>query len=304
MNSSLLDHEHSILGTRITTWRALRRSVLLACWATLAGCAVGVDDSADIQPPEPESSALKSGAPPADDDAGLNPLAHVETSAGTRVSFYEPIPGYGILVTETANNEVEPVYKRLSSAGYTPLESFAELVPDQPLPETLSAAQSRYEELMARGVSEAKSLAERERLLPTSSREVPVFRQPAQAPGLHTQAFTGVQNGCTLQQMQSFCTGSSSWFVCNLNMRNNSSYQRDDSITYSEEVCVFTSSWVRWRVKFRTWWSWSTYGDFTVLGGTMRYVNNDGIFDFDVSSEVYDVVPDGYHQVASGARLF
>jgi len=34
-----------------------------------------------------------------------------------------------------------------------------------------------------------------------------------------------------------------------------------------------------------------------VLGGNTRYLYDSGTLDFDVQTQVYDVAPDGYHQV-------
>jgi hypothetical protein len=284
-------------------------AALSTCWGCGAGAADGNSTwEGDATPGDlgaaPTTAALKEGQPPPDDDANLNPLIHIETNVGTRVSFYEPVPGYGILVTEAGSNTVEPVYKALSRRGLTPLEAFTELLPDQPIPEVLRSAQTRYEALMARGVSDAKTLADAQALSAEQRPKAAIYSQRLEAIGRRTQAYTNSQNGCSLATMQSYCWGSSSWLVCNLNMYNDSTYQHDDTLTYGEEVCVFTNQWVRWRLNFRTWWSWSTYGDFTVLGGTKRWVNNDGIFDFDVRSQVYDVAPDAYHRVASGATLF
>jgi hypothetical protein len=83
------------------------------------------------------------------DEATNEPIAEVDLANGSRVMFYEPVPG-AIAIGEQTAIGVAPV----DTAGKSPLEIYRSIALGQPVPELLAAAQARADE--ARGERPAR----------------------------------------------------------------------------------------------------------------------------------------------------
>jgi hypothetical protein len=275
-------------------------SALVLSW--LAGCSASTDPPDpsgghdDLASPhatvEPSAEKSKGEAPPTD-DSGLSPLATVDTEEGTRITFYEPIPGYGLFAVETGGVNGAAHLRAYDEAGLTVPQMFAELVPDEPMPETMLAVDRRAQEYTARLALDPKAIPDLDSWTSPDPKSTPSFRQ-RRVPGVKPLVSVSSGAGCSVD-----CSAFTEDMICSYNMTGDAAYRRDDIDIYSGQVCAVSGTWVRWRVSFRTWWSWSTYGDYTIRNGNWYYITNGKVapvFDFDVSGLVFDVYPDSFHQ--------
>jgi len=243
------------------------------------------------------SHAKKDGPRPAEMTLKTAALATVFTDAGTRIDFVEPAPGGGVFVTESGPATAQEVFKPLAKKHVNdPLAAFRALKPDGLVPQALIDAHERARHRA--GESRLRLQDDQGSDLSPSGAKGSVGSYSA---ALTQGTYTG--SGCTEATVDEDCNYGPDWFLCHKNAWSDYWIQRVDNDGVFETVCVFTSQYVQWKVQVRPWWSWETFGDFTVGGGTFRSLYRlDYLTDFDYHSNVYNVWPDGYHRGASGDR--
>jgi hypothetical protein len=282
--------------------RAKRRLLITLPLSLLAACDVPVDEPPATVPVPASVTVDKKGPPPPDMQLATPPLATVFTGAGTRVDFLEPVPGEGILVTESGPANVEEVSLPLARAQSNDLmAAYRAIDPEGVIPQALIDAVERNKQRVA------------ERPLRTPLSDVDQVRAPESEllpPSVESRTSavtTGTEggNGCKSTTVDFECNYNDSWSVCLKNQFSDHWFTRVDNESVREKICVFTSQYVQWQVKVRPWYDWTTFGDFTVTSGKWRRIwawSDNIINDFDYHSNVFNVVPDGYHRGASGYR--
>jgi hypothetical protein len=75
------------------------------------------------------------------DQAANEPIAEVDLANGSRVMFYEPVPG-AVAIDQQYPIGVTPV----ETAGKSAVEVYRSIAPDRPVPEPLAEAQARADE--------------------------------------------------------------------------------------------------------------------------------------------------------------
>jgi hypothetical protein len=264
-----------------------------------SGCDAGDDLAADPAPTSPSKAELH----PPTMDLPSPPLATLLTRTGTRIDFLEAAPGAGVVVTEAGPAGVDSEWAPMARVhGADVMGAYRALDPQSVIPQALVDAVARAKQRAAQSL-----LQDRPRLQDAESTSPPAA-SPASLPppdGIEVQrgAVTDTGTGCRASWVDSDCSYNSSWAVCKPDQWGDYWYSRVDNDAVWERVCVFTSQYVKWRVKVRTWWDWETVGDFTIESKTWRsYFDVASGFDFDYHSNVYNVAPDGYHRGASGDR--
>jgi hypothetical protein len=166
---------------------------------------------------------------------------------------------------------------------------FAELVPNEPMPEAMLAAERRFQQYSAQVAADPGALPDIGEWGAQDIASVPHFRQqPLQADGIELRWQWHPGNPCNFSN----CSGFAS---CGIHVTADRSYRRDDVHRFQGQVCAIIGSYVRYRITYRTWWSWSTVADFTVETPNYIYIyHSQDPLDFDVSSLIYDTGPDVY----------
>jgi hypothetical protein len=80
-------------------------------------------------------------ADPAANGAASDPIAEVDLANGSRVLFFEPVPGT-LAIGQQTTVGTSPV----ETAGRSPVEVYRSIAPGQPVPEPLAAARARADE--------------------------------------------------------------------------------------------------------------------------------------------------------------
>jgi hypothetical protein len=84
------------------------------------------------------SACATNGAPT---DAANDPIAEVDLANGSRVMFFEPVPGTLAIGQQTALGVAQ-----VETAGKSAVEVYRSIAPGQPVPELLAQAQARSDE--------------------------------------------------------------------------------------------------------------------------------------------------------------
>lgn len=159
------------------------------------------------------------------DQAANAPIAEVDLANGSRVMFYEPVPGTLAIGEQSALGVAQ-----VDTAGKSAVEVYRSIAPGQPVPEALAQAQAR---------ADAAGAARPARAQPA---------QPAAVAGTDTESFSasGFAN--------SFCYNESYAFInCHLGTNDggvtvNLSGTHTDVDEFKASLCVNTG-----KVTLRTW---------------------------------------------------
>ena len=229
--------------------------------------------------------------------ANANLVAEAPAGAAGKVYFVESDAGIAMFEAQRVG---DPSALAELPADLSALQAYQLLQPNGAVPEALSKAQLRVDQLKQNGVR-------RENTAPT------VAAEPASegVTDLVTNVATRGEVAATRQAVidDSLCPGT--WFqttqcdfwrtgkgTCSMWKTNTGTYKNYDTDWVYTNACSYRGN-ITHRLRQDTWGSWNLVGLWTVAPGyysTITYSSN--FWDFDYESKVYDADGDGWHHAA------
>jgi len=219
-------------------------------------------------------------------------LARVDLPNGEYVGWYEPAPGL-IVLGQSIRYPIAPV---VLDSSLSPIEQYQKLAPGADVPKALIDAVER-EKYYA---DEADRLG----IDPTVSIETSSNGQGGQtdnAAGASVQKALPDDSACPWSWFQpAYCQPGVAWTELLSFKTGNSTIARNDEWNVHTAMCSYRGA-VQYRVRWRTWYDWTTPVNVTRQTGEGWEWSHSGGLDFDFESLVHDATGDGFHHCGRGA---
>ncbi|MFZ5897548.1 MAG: hypothetical protein ACOY0T_41245 [Myxococcota bacterium] len=228
-------------------------------------------------------------------DTQAEPLYQLALPNGNMMDWYEVLAGVPVAVEHGSNTSAIAPELRLKKLR--PTELYAALAPGAELPTALVELDRRQLEMapVYRQLMAAKERYGDVRLAPLQSSVGDVERQITPSEQVSADRVARSQSALTAQQCLDKSPACSSnpismkWRIIHADRTADSTISRSDVLSVFGVGCC-QSGLITYRVRYRTWWSWTTWFSYDMPAGTWVepwYLSTD-LLDFDFEGKLYN----------------